>query len=446
MKFSELNLIPELMDGLDAMGFEECTPVQEQTMPIILEDRDLIACAQTGTGKTAAYLLPILHKLSNRKEQSVNTIILVPTRELAIQIDQQMEGFSYFTPVTSVAVYGGGEANAWEKQKTALKKGADVIIATPGRLLSHMNLKLTDFSKVEHFILDEADRMLDMGFYDDIIKVTKELPQQRQTLLFSATMPPKIRKLADTILNQPEVINIAVSKPAEGILQAAYMIYEEQKIPLLKQLLANKHELQSIVIFTSRKANVNNIVRELSRAGFSVAGIHSDLDQQERESVLRDFKNMKKQIMVATDIIARGIDIDTIDLVLNYDVPGDPEDYVHRIGRTARAQRTGVGMTLITPNDQHYFKKIETLIEKEIYKVPVPEELGETPEYNPKEADKKQKKNFRKKSGGKKFQKSGERPNTESGKEPTQSAAKKEGKKRWKPKKKKPQQNSGTTD
>lgn len=433
MKFSELNLIPELMDGLDAMGFEECTPVQEMTMPVILEDRDLIACAQTGTGKTAAYLLPILHKLSNRKEHSVNTIILVPTRELAIQIDQQMEGFSYFTPVTSVAIYGGGEADAWETQKVALKKGADVIIATPGRLLSHMNLKLTDFSKVEHFILDEADRMLDMGFYDDIIKVTKELPEKRQTLLFSATMPPKIRKLADSILQRPEVVNIAVSKPAEGILQAAYMIYEEQKIPLLKHLLTDKKELQSIVIFTSRKANVNNIVRELSRAGFSVAGIHSDLDQQEREAVLRDFKNMKKQIMVATDIIARGIDIDTIDLVLNYDVPADPEDYVHRIGRTARAQRTGVGLTLITPNDQQYFKKIEDLIEKGIYKIQVPPELGETPEYNPKEADKKRKKNFSKKSGGKKFRKAGERHKPD---------VKKGEKKHWKGKKAKPQPDS----
>lgn len=400
MKFHEFDFIPEVMDGLDAMGFDECTPVQAQSMPVIMQGKDLIACAQTGTGKTAAYLLPVLNRISEERTHGVNTVIIAPTRELVLQIDQQIEGFSYFCHASSVPVYGGGEGSAFDQQKTALKKGADFIVATPGRLMAHMNLKYADFSDVKHLILDEADRMLDMGFYDDIMRIVRQLPDKRQTLLFSATMPPKIRQMAKEILVDPEEINIAISKPAENILQVAYMAYDNQKTPLLNELLKDKVDFQSILIFTSRKANVNQIVRELKKLKFSVDGISSDLEQKEREEVLRKFRNRKTQILVATDIISRGIDIDGIELVLNYDVPSDAADYVHRIGRTARAQRSGVAITLISDRDQNDFKKIEDLIESEIMKLPLPVELGEGPEYKPFTYKSKGRKPFRK--GGKK--------------------------------------------
>ena len=385
MKFSEFNFEPEVLDGLESMGFENCTPVQEQAMPVIWDGKDLIACAQTGTGKTAAYLLPVLNSIAREKSTGINTLIIAPTRELVLQIDQQIEGFSYFTGATSVAVYGGGEGNVFEQQKTALIQGAEIIVATPGRLLSHINMKYSDFITVKHLILDEADRMLDMGFYDDIMRIVNELPKKRQTLLFSATMPPKIRKLAQAILHNPESVNIAISKPAENIVQAAYMAYENQKVPLLKELLKGKTEYQSIIIFTSRKINVNQLVRELRRMGFKADGMLSDLDQKEREEVMLRFRNRQSQILVATDIVSRGIDIDGIDLVMNYDVPRDPEDYVHRIGRTARAQQSGVAITLVSDQDQHDFKRIEDLIEREIIKIPLPATLGEGPSYNPME-------------------------------------------------------------
>jgi len=383
MKFHEFDFIPEVMDGLDAMGFDECTPVQAQSMPVIMQGKDLIACAQTGTGKTAAYLLPVLNRISEERSHGVNTVIIAPTRELVLQIDQQIEGFSYFCHASSVPVYGGGEGSAFDQQKNALKKGADFIVATPGRLMAHMNLKYADFSDVKHLILDEADRMLDMGFYDDIMRIVRQLPAKRQTLMFSATMPPKIRQMAKEILVDPEEINIAISKPAENILQVAYMTYDNQKMPLLNELLKDKVDFQSILIFTSRKSNVNQIVRELRKLKFSVDGISSDLEQKEREEVLRKFRNRKIQILVATDIISRGIDIEGIELVINYDVPSDAADYVHRIGRTARAERSGVAITLISNKDQNDFKKIEDLIESEIMKLPVPSELGEGPEYKP---------------------------------------------------------------
>lgn len=400
MKFHELNFIPEVMDGLDAMGFEECTPVQAQSMPVIMEGKDLISCAQTGTGKTAAYLLPVLNRIAEEQPTGMNTIIIAPTRELVMQIDQQIEGFSYFCPVSSIAVYGGGEGSAFEQQRMALKTGADFVVATPGRLMAHMNLKYGDFSKVKHLILDEADRMLDMGFYDDIMRIVKQLPEVRQTLLFSATMPPKIRKLADSILKQPEQINIAISKPAENILQVAYMAYDSQKIPLVSQLLKDKEDLQSVIIFTSRKVSVNNVVRELRKLKFSVEGISSDLEQKEREEVLRKYRNRKIQILVATDIMSRGIDIDGIELVINFDVPNDAADYVHRIGRTARASASGVAITLITEKEQLDFKKIEDLIEREVVKVPMPAELGEGPVYNPQERPRGGRGNYRKGKGG----------------------------------------------
>ena len=371
------------MDGLNAMGFENCTPVQEFAIPVILQGKDLIACAQTGTGKTAAYLLPILNNISREGHTGMHTLIIAPTRELAQQIDQQIEGFSYFTGASSIAIYGGGEGAAFDQQKSALVQGADIIVATPGRLLSHINLKYSDFSTIQTLILDEADRMLDMGFYDDIMRIVSELPKERQTLLFSATMPPKIRQMTGIILNNPEQINIAISKPAENIIQAAYMVYEGQKVQLLKELLKGKTDYKSVLIFTSRKANVNGIVRELRRMGFSADGMLSDLEQKEREEVMLRFRNRETQILVATDIVSRGIDIDGIDLVMNYDVPRDPEDYVHRIGRTARAQLSGVAITLISDNDAHSFKKIEDLIERVIIKIPLPEGMGEGPEYNP---------------------------------------------------------------
>ena len=383
MKFKEFDFVPEIMEGLESMGFEECTPVQELAMPVIWNGEDLIACAQTGTGKTAAYLLPVLNRITESRSQGINTLIIAPTRELVLQIDQQIEGFSYFCGATSLAVYGGGEGAAFDQQKAALVQGADIIVATPGRLLSHINLKYSDFSTIKHLILDEADRMLDMGFFDDIMRIVRELPVARQTLMFSATMPPKIRKLAEGILRNPKSVNIAISKPAENIIQAAYMVYENQKVALVKSLLKGKTDYKSVLIFTSRKINVNGLVRELRRMGFKADGMLSDLEQKEREEVMLRFKNRDTQILVATDIVARGIDIDGIDLVMNYDVPRDPEDYVHRIGRTARAQSSGVAITLISDLDQHNFKRIEELIEREIIKIPLPPDFGEAPLYNP---------------------------------------------------------------
>jgi len=383
LKFKEFDFVPEIMEGLESMGFEECTPVQELAMPVIWKGNDLIACAQTGTGKTAAYLLPVLNRITQTKSQGINTLIIAPTRELVLQIDQQIEGFSYFCGATSLAVYGGGEGAAFDQQKAALIQGADIIVATPGRLLSHINLKYSDFSTIKHLILDEADRMLDMGFFDDIMRIVRELPKVRQTLMFSATMPTKIRKLAEGILHNPESVSIAISKPAENIIQAAYMVFENQKVALVKSLLKGKTDYKSVLIFTSRKINVNGLVRELRRMGFSADGMLSDLEQKEREEVMLRFKNRETQILVATDIVARGIDIDGIDLVMNYDVPRDPEDYVHRIGRTARAQSSGVAITLISDLDQHNFKKIEELIERDIIKIPLPPDFAEGPLYNP---------------------------------------------------------------
>jgi len=380
MNFKDFNFSELILDGLDAMRFEKATPVQEKTIPVIMEGKDLIACAQTGTGKTAAYLLPLCNRLLEKEHSGVKALILVPTRELAIQIDQQMEGFGYFLPVSSTAIYGGNDSQEWARQRTALETGSDIVITTPGRMLQHLNMGYVNFDSVEHLILDEADRMLDMGFLDDIMAITKHIPEKRQTLMFSATMPPKIRELAKKTLTNPSEVNIAISKPAEGILQAAYMVYDAQKVPLLNSLLREK-DLPSILVFSSRKQKVKEIVQSLKRNGFNAKAIHSDLEQVEREDVLREFKNRKTQILVATDIIARGIDIEKIDLVINYDVPRDAEDYVHRVGRTARAATQGVALTLINEEDQLDFYKIERLIEKDIYKIPLPPEIGEGPEY-----------------------------------------------------------------
>lgn len=383
MYFSEFGFDDELMDSLDAMHFEEATPIQSEAIPVIMDGNDLIACAQTGTGKTAAYLLPVINDILYTEGGFIDTIILVPTRELAIQIDQQMEGFGYYVPVTSTAIYGGNDSGEWNRQRKAIEDGADIMIATPGRLLQHIAMGYVDFSHVRHIILDEADRMLDMGFCDDIMQVVKLLPSQRQTLMFSATMPPKIRELAQNILTTPKEISIAISKPAENIRQGAYVVYDAQKTALVKSIL-HAHKNQSVIIFSSKKQACKELNITLRRAGINSGVIHSDLEQKEREDVLLQFRNRNINVLVATDIIARGIDIKEIDMVINYDVPRDAEDYVHRIGRTARAQASGEAYTFINEHDMFAFARIEKLIEKEVEKLPLPTELGEGPVYNPK--------------------------------------------------------------
>lgn len=384
MKFSELKLNDNVLEALDAMRFDECTPIQEQAIPLILEGRDLIAVAQTGTGKTAAFLLPILNKLSEggHQEDAINCIIMSPTRELAQQIDQQMEGFSYFMPASSVAVYGGNDGILFEQQKRGLMLGADVVIATPGRLISHLSLGYVDLSKVSYFILDEADRMLDMGFSEDIMQIVKYLPKERQTIMFSATMPAKIQQLAKTILNNPAEIKLAVSKPAEKIVQAAYVCYENQKLGIVRALFADEVP-ERVLVFASSKIKVKEVAKALKLMKLNVGEMHSDLEQAQREFIMHEFKTGRISILVATDIVSRGIDIDDIRLVINFDVPNDSEDYVHRIGRTARANNDGVAITFISEKEQTNFKNIENFLEKDIYKIPVPEELGEAPVYNP---------------------------------------------------------------
>ena len=385
MEFSELNLDESVLNALDTMNFKECTPVQEHTIPVLLEGHDLIGVAQTGTGKTAAFLLPVLSKLcsGDYPEDSINCIIMSPTRELAIQIDRQMEAFSYFMPVSGVAVYGGNDGVRFEQEKKGLTLGADVVIATPGRLISHISLGYVDLSKVSFFILDEADRMLDMGFYDDILQIVKHLPKERQTIMFSATMPEKIRQLAKNILNNPVEIKLAVSKPAEKIIQAAYICYESQKLEIIKDLFSAQQP-ERVIIFASSKIKVKEVSKALLKMKLNVGEMHSDLEQSKREEILHEFRNGKINILVATDIVARGIDIDDIRLVINYDVPHDCEDYVHRIGRTARANNDGCAITFVNEAEQTKFYQIEQFLDKTIYKLQIPEQLGEGPEYAPK--------------------------------------------------------------
>ena len=374
--FSEFHLSESIVEGIESMGFTDPTPIQKLSIPIILSNKDLIACAQTGTGKTGAFLLPILQKIIGRKNdhQSINTLIVVPTRELAIQIDQHLQGFSYFTGVSSVAVYGGTDGATWDQQKNALNRGTDVIIATPGRLIAHLQMGYLNLSKLEHLVLDEADRMLDMGFHNDIIQIVNELPKNRQTLLFSATMPPEIRKLANKLLRNPEEVNLAIAKPAEGVLQAIYKVEDNQKPDLLVDLIKGK-DLTRVLIFSSTKSNVKQLAQKLLKLSLPVEAIHSDLEQKEREQVLLNFKSGKTGILVATDIVSRGIDIDNIDLVINYNVPQDAEDYVHRVGRTARAKSTGVALTFVNKREMRNLKKIEDLIEEKIFDIQLPKHL-----------------------------------------------------------------------
>lgn len=382
MGFEQFGFSPELREGLDAMNFREPTPVQQQAIPLILEGKDIIASAQTGTGKTAAFLLPLLERHIRHKPVHIDTLIIVPTRELGLQIDQALSGFSYFIPMSSMAVYGGGDGIGFEQQMKAFKQGCDFIVATPGKLLSHLNMGYVDMSSLRHLVLDEVDRMLDMGFIDDINRILKYLPEKRQTLFFSATMPPKIRQLAMRLLKDPVQINIAISKPAAGIRQEAYSVYDNQKLKLLHTIFEHR-DLKSAILFAGRKEKVKEVERELRKMKLNVAAIHSDLDQAKREEVLLGFRNRKITILVATDIVSRGIDVEGIELVVNYDVPPDPEDYVHRIGRTARAETSGEAVTLINELDQRRFQRIEELIEKDIPKLPLPDGFEPGPVYDP---------------------------------------------------------------
>jgi ATP-dependent RNA helicase RhlE len=382
LSFHDFKFDPKLQDGLESMGYTKPTPIQEQAIPVILSGKDVIACAQTGTGKTAAYILPVINKMIDNDHRHLNTLVIAPTRELAQQIDQQIEGFAYFTGVSSIPIYGGGDGNAWDQQKRALEFGADIIIATPGRLIALLASGTINLTHLKHLILDEADRMLDMGFFDDIVRIISYLPKERQTLLFSATMPPKIRMLANKILNQPAEINIAIAKPAAGIVQQAYVCFDEQKGALLKHVLKTV-PWTSAIIFSSTKEMVKKLDGSFQRAGLPARAFHSDLEQQEREEILRGFKNKQINILIGTDVLSRGIDVEGISLVINWDVPPDPEDYVHRVGRTARAETTGTAITFINEKDQRRFFSIENLIGDVIPKMPLPEALGAAPAYEP---------------------------------------------------------------
>ncbi len=383
LDFSSFNFHESLQESIASSGYKNPTLIQEKAIPVILEGNDIIASAQTGTGKTAAFLLPILHKIMSGayNDNEVHALIIVPTRELAIQISGHLDGLTYFSSVSSIAIYGGGDGESFVREKQALSKGADIVVATPGKLISHLNMGYVKMKELKYLILDEADRMLDMGFYDDIMKIISYLPKERQTLMFSATMPPKINQLAKSILKSPVEVSVALSKPPESILQQAYVVYEGQKIPLVRHILSNKSH-QSILIFCSKKQTVKQLTQQIQKLGFNAMDIHSDLEQNQREEVLQSFSSKRLPILIATDILSRGIDIDQIDLVVNYDVPSDGEDYVHRIGRTARAETKGTAITLINKEDQFKFKRIEKLIGKVVDKIPIPVELGEGPSYD----------------------------------------------------------------
>lgn len=388
MTFNDFNFDQSLIDGLQSMGYKLPTPIQQQAIPVIQAGKDLIACAQTGTGKTAAFVLPILDKIIKTKKGGINTLIIAPTRELVLQIDQQIEGMAYFCGVSSIGIYGGNDGIAWGRQASALREGVDIVIATPGRLIALLQSGDVKFDTIEHLILDEADRMLDMGFADDIKTILNYVPTKRQTVMFSATMAPKIRVLAAQLLQNHESINIAISKPAAGIVQQAYVVYENQKEKLLKEILKNE-DFSSIIIFSSTKEKVKDLAQTFTALKYSVKGFSSDLEQSEREEIMRDFKARRVRILIGTDILSRGIDVDGISLVVNFDAPPDPEDYIHRIGRTARAERAGVAITFINEKDQPRFAQIEALMGMDVTKMPIPAELGDGPEYNPDAAKKK---------------------------------------------------------
>lgn len=391
------------MEGLYSMGYKQPTPIQQQAIPVLLDNKDLIACAQTGTGKTAAYLLPVIDHIVRAPNRHLNALIIAPTRELVLQIDQQIDGMGYFCSVGSIAIYGGNDGITWEKQKHALREGVDIVVATPGRLIALLQNGDINFEHLQHLILDEADRMLDMGFFDDIRTIINYLPKKRQSIMFSATMPPKIRLLANQITTDPVQINIAISKPAAGIIQQAYVVYDGHKPELLKSILKNQ-DYNSVIIFSSTKENVKLLEKNLRKDEPSLKAFHSDLEQAEREEIMRDFKSKKLRILIGTDILSRGIDVEGISLVVNYDAPPDPEDYIHRIGRTARASRAGVAITFINERDQGKFSRIEDLMGYEVEKMPLPEALGAGPIYDPaanKKKDGQRKGSFGRKPGNK---------------------------------------------
>lgn len=379
MSFDKFNFEPSLQEGLDAMGFSNPTPIQEQAIPLIQEGKDLIATAQTGTGKTAAFILPFINKIAKTGSTRINTLVLAPTRELAIQIDQQIQGFAYFLGISSIPIYGGGDGIVWEQQRRALEEGAEIVVATPGRLIALLAGGKVDFSALEHLVLDEADRMLDMGFSEDILKISNYLPKSRQTVLFSATMPPKIRKFSKELLHDPEEINIALGKTAKGITQSSYMVYDKQKEALVKHILSQK-DYEAVIIFCSTKDKVKSLFKVLKK-DFEIEAFHSDLEQSEREKIMSEFRNHSLKILVGTDIISRGIDVVGIQLVINYDTPSDAEDYVHRVGRTARADSSGEAITFVNEKDKFKYSNIEKLIGMEITKHSLPEHLGEAPSF-----------------------------------------------------------------
>ena len=382
MKFKELNISTELVDAVGYMGFEECTPIQAEAIPAILEGKDLIGCAQTGTGKTAAFLIPILEKLSSNDHDTIKTLIIVPTRELASQIDEQVQAIGYFSGVSSIPIFGGGAGSDFSVQKRAIEEGADILIATPGRLIAHINLGYVDLSKLEVLILDEADRMLDMGFIEDIQKIIKLCPEKRQTLMFSATMATQIRVLAKQILHNPIQINLAIAKPAAGVNQVIYNVYNPSKIDLLVHIIKNT-EVGNMIVFASRKEMVDQIERKLIQAGISCKSLHSGREQEVRSERLREFKSGKIKILVATDVLSRGIDINNLTHVLNFDMPNDAADYVHRIGRTARADKTGTAISFVNEEDQPKMMNVEELIERKLEKLNPPPNIGEGPDYDP---------------------------------------------------------------
>ncbi len=399
VKFAEFGFEESLMEGIEASNYETATPIQEQAIPHILKGSDVLAFAQTGTGKTAAFLLPIINRvLTSDNTGGVKAMIIVPTRELAVQIEQHLEGLSYFTNLSSIAIYGGGDGNSFIQEKKALTLGADIIVCTPGKMMAHIKMGYVKLKTLQYLVLDEADRMLDMGFFEDIMFIINHLPEKRQNLLFSATMPDKIKLLAKRILRQPVEISIAMSKPPEKIVQRAYMVYDEQKIPLIQYLLEEK-KYKAVLIFCSSKQSVKQLSKDLRRAGVKAGEIHSDLEQEDREEVLMKYKSGRLPVLVATDILSRGIDIDNIDLIINFDVPHDGEDYVHRIGRTARAEADGSAFTLVNLKDQRKFRSIEKLIGKEVQKYTLPEQLGQQPAYNPQPFKPGKKRNFQRKPG-----------------------------------------------
>ncbi|QDH80425.1 DEAD/DEAH box helicase [Echinicola soli] len=378
--FETFNFNDSLQEGLDAMGFNKPTPIQKEAIPVILNGNDLIACAQTGTGKTAAFILPILHKIAEKGDNQFNTLIIAPTRELAIQIDQQIQGLAYFVGVSSIAIYGGGDGLAWEQQKKALEHGTEIVVATPGRLIALLAGGKMKLDTLEHLVLDEADRMLDMGFSDDILKIINYLPKNRQTVLFSATMPPKIRQFSRKIVNDPQEVSIAISKTAKGVKQMIYMVHDSQKENLLEHILTQKN-YEAVIIFASTKDKVKSIFKTLKKK-FNVEAFHSDLSQEEREKIMSNFKNKTLKILIGTDIISRGIDVEGIELVINYDTPSDPEDYVHRVGRTARADKKGEAITFVNQKDLHKLHKTQNLIGLEIPRMDLPEKMERGPEYS----------------------------------------------------------------